>query len=66
MPRGLTAFIARQQFRPGLVGPFVNPFFLARRGLYTEIRRVAPKIQGLLLDIGCGRKPYQELFRSCR
>lgn len=66
MLRGLKAFIARQQFAPGLIGPFVNPFFLARRGLYTEIRRVAPEIQGLLLDIGCGRKPYQELFCSCR
>jgi len=66
MLRGVKAFIARQQFTPGLIGPFVNPFFLARHGLHTEIRRVAPKIQGLLLDVGCGRRPYRELFGGCR
>lgn len=56
-------YIRHQQYAPGLVGLFLNPFYHARRGLRNGISCVAPQMSGKLLDIGCGRKPYQDLFR---
>jgi len=40
----------------------VNPFYFARAGLAKVIRRHASALSGRLLDIGCGSKPYQNLF----
>lgn len=51
-----------QQFLPGLLGIWVNPFYLARKGLYREMTRYAPDLKGRLLDVGCGQKPYARLF----
>ncbi len=56
-------YILAQQYTPGFVGIWVNPFYFARRGLLEEIGKMAPKMKGRLLDVGCGRKPYQNLFR---
>lgn len=56
-------FFRKQSFEPGVAGIFVNPFFFIRRGLFKNIREMAPKLQGRLLDFGCGRKPYEHLFR---
>ena len=56
-------YILAQQYTPGVVGLWVNPFYLARRGLLEEIGKIAPKMKGRLLDVGCGRKPYRNLFR---
>lgn len=53
----------RQQFFPGLLGLFVNPYFLARRALVRAIGDLAPRLQGCLLDVGCGTKPYRDLFK---
>jgi len=52
----------REQFNPDIAGIFVNPFYLARRALWHELANCAPQIQGRLLDVGCGRKPYRSLF----
>ncbi len=52
-------------FKPGLVGLLLNPFYIARRGLYLELARLAPRVKGRLLDVGCGTKPYLELFKGC-
>jgi SAM-dependent methyltransferase len=41
---------------------FINPFFLARRGLWRAMADYAPRLNGLLLDVGCGTKPYRTLF----
>jgi SAM-dependent methyltransferase len=62
MPDQIPTFLRRQSFQPGLPGLFFNPFFFIRRNLYTHIRRVAPLLKGRLLDFGCGRKPYENLF----
>lgn len=51
-------------FSDSVIGVFINPFFISRRGLFRGIRRFATQISGgLLLDIGCGSKPYEELFQ---
>lgn len=58
----LKAYNRAQQFNPGIAGVFVNPFFLARRRLWNAVRVAAPLLQGRLLDVGCGTKPYRSLF----
>ena len=62
MFRMLRSARARAQFRPGILGLFVNPFYFARKGLYTHIKALAGRITGKVLDVGCGRKPYEHLF----
>ena len=52
----------QQSFCPGNVGFFTNPFYFARRGLYKAIKDFSPYLNGRLLDIGCGTKPYAKLF----
>ena len=54
---------AEQQFFPGLLGVFVNPFYLARSALQQAMREDAASLDGRLLDVGCGTKPYRRLFR---
>jgi len=55
-------FVLSQQFNPGIFGIWLNPFYLARKELRREMARFAPMMHGKLLDVGCGSKPYQELF----
>jgi len=43
---------------------FINPCFIARDGIYRNILRNADAISGKVLDIGCGSKPYEQLFRN--
>ena len=58
----LKSYFLSQQFNPGVVGVWLNPFYLARKELYREMAHFAPTLHGRLLDVGCGSKPYQELF----
>lgn len=62
MIKKLREIYKKQQFNPGLLGIFINPFYFARKGLYQEILKLTPDIKGQLLDIGCGSKPYKDLF----
>jgi SAM-dependent methyltransferase len=55
-------FYYQQQFAPGIMGIWLNPFYLARKELRREMTRFAPLMHGRLLDVGCGSKPYRELF----
>lgn len=54
----------KQQFFPGWLGPFVNPFYFARLGLYKAVQQFSVQVSGSLLDVGCGSKPYQPIFAS--
>lgn len=51
-----------QAFHPGILGIWLNPFYLARSGLVKAIKIHAPMLSGALLDVGCGTKPYQRYF----
>ena len=54
---------ARNQFIPTWLGLLVNPYYIARRGLYRGIAELAKGLSGdSLLDLGCGSKPYRRLF----
>jgi len=58
---------AGAQFRPGLLGLFINPFYLARRALWNEISSLAKQVHSedaRVIDIGCGRKPYRSIFKT--
>jgi len=55
-----------QQFQPGLAGVLVNPFFFARRGLHQGLGEFLSILEGEVLDVGCGRKPYAHLTRAKR
>lgn len=46
------------EFNPGIT----NPNYLTRNRLLKEIKNCAPELKGILLDFGCGSKPYQSLF----
>ena len=51
-------------FYPGFFGLFFNPFFFARRELVRHVRLCASAMTGKILDVGCGKKPYQKLFTN--
>lgn len=58
----MVSWLKKQSFQPSLLGIVINPFFFLRRGLYLRIKKLSPQLSGDLLDFGCGRKPYRELF----
>lgn len=60
----LKRYYEKEQFRPSWLGLFVNPFYFARKGLYLHVKEIAPRITGRTLDVGCGQKPYEDLFSS--
>lgn len=61
----IKSYINKQNFNPDISGVLVNPFFIARKNLYENIRAFAFQISGRILDVGCGRKPYEHLFKNC-
>jgi SAM-dependent methyltransferase len=62
MPNLVLEYLKKQSFQPGIFSILINPFFFIRRSLYKGIRRQAPGLKGKLMDLGCGRKPYEDLF----
>jgi SAM-dependent methyltransferase len=57
-------YFNKQQYQPGALGLLVNPFYFARKGLYENMSALADKVTGKILDVGCGQKPYEKLFKS--
>lgn len=62
----ISSLIKKQQFNPDWLGIFINPFYFTRRELYKQIVRYSPQITGRMLDIGCGSKPYKDLFAKAK
>ena len=62
MNGALERLYLREAFRPGLLGLFINPFFIARRALWGAMRDFAPEVRGRVLDVGCGTQPYRSLY----
>jgi SAM-dependent methyltransferase len=56
--------LEKEEFNPGFIGIFTNPFYFARKGLFQNLKEMASPINGKTLDVGCGQKPYRELFES--
>jgi len=64
MFKKLRVLYHQQEFFPGWLGLFVNPFYFARKGLAKHISELAGRITGSTLDVGCGSKPYSHLYGS--
>jgi SAM-dependent methyltransferase len=58
----LKNLILKHQFNPGFIGIFLNPFYIARKGLHKSLTELGMNITGKTLDVGCGTKPYIKLF----
>lgn len=56
-------YLRKQSFQPDFAAIFLNPFYFLRRPLFLHIKSLAPQLNGRLLDFGCGRKPYENLFK---
>jgi len=63
MIKKLKAIYLREQFNPKFIGLFINPFYFARKGLYKNVSELILNLNGKLLDVGCGTKPYQNLCK---
>lgn len=46
------------------MGLFTNPFYFARKRLYVHISELIKKLNGKILDVGCGQKPYRNLCNA--
>jgi len=47
--------------------PFVRPWhfqWLSRRTLASKLQEILPRLQGRVLDVGCGHKPYNPWLNS--
>ncbi len=55
-------YLLKEQFRPSFIGIFLNPFYFARKAIFENIKFYSENINGITLDIGCGSKPYENLF----
>ena len=60
----LKKIIYKESFYPGFIGLFINPFYFARKGLACHVQCLARYVTGKTLDIGCGSKPYEKLFKT--
>lgn len=56
-------FLQKQQFTPSVFGILFNPFYIIRRNLFKSIEKYSFLLNGVMLDFGCGSKPYKKLFR---
>jgi len=64
MKKNILSVYQKEQFNPGLLGLFINPFYIARKGLYKNVSEMIQHLNGRILDIGCGSKPYEHLCNA--
>jgi SAM-dependent methyltransferase len=62
----IAKIIKKEQFQPGFLALFTNPFYFSRRGLYHGILEYGHFITGKTLDVGCGQRPYEHLVASSK
>ena len=61
MLKYLKSLYVKEQFNPKILGLFINPFYFARKGLYQNVSKLITNLNGRLLDVGCGTKPYENI-----
>ena len=62
MSNKIREILKKKSFFPSWWGAFLNPFYLARRGLARAVQSYSKVLHGKLLDVGCGTKPYRSAF----
>lgn len=60
----IKSYLLQHLFRPGIIGFFINPFFLGRSAMYLNVKKFSGYVSGKTLDVGCGSKPYVHLFKK--
>jgi SAM-dependent methyltransferase len=58
--------LKQELFNPGILSLFFNPVFFIRRRLHSQIKSEVSDIKGIVMDFGCGSKPYRSLFIECK
>jgi SAM-dependent methyltransferase len=56
--------ISRERFFPSWIGVFVNYNYFSRREVLKCLKKYFDKVNGKLLDFGCGSKPYKSEFKN--
>jgi SAM-dependent methyltransferase len=63
MLKKFSTLIKKQAFKPsGFFGILINPYFFSRRAIFREVDFFSQTFTGKTIDIGCGTKPYRDLF----
>ena len=62
----IAQIIQKEKFQPGIIGFFINNNYLIRKPLFNAIRKHTLKLEGDLLDFGCGSKPYKSFFKNAK
>ena len=62
LKQNIRKLLHRENFNPTVLGLFINPFYITRKALYRKVKSYSHHIEGNVLDVGCGCKPYQKLF----
>ncbi len=57
-------FVFCDEFVVSSMSILSNPVYILRKGLLDNIAELAQQIQGDVLDFGCGKKPYKQLFNQ--
>lgn len=50
----------KEEFNPKIIGLFLPDYFLTK-ALHYNMLNLTSELYGKLLDVGCGKKPYQEM-----
>lgn len=64
LKKRFVSWLQEENFHPTFLGILTNPFYIARKGLALKIKQKSEFLQGDILDIGCGQKPYKRFFRT--
>jgi SAM-dependent methyltransferase len=59
-----STIISREIFFPSLLGAFIHYAYFCRKNLYKCLSKYFDKVNGEILDFGCGSKPYKSEFRN--
>lgn len=54
------------KFSSNIINIIISPVYIIRSRLYISIKKFAPSFYGSILDIGCGSKPYEDLFLNTK
>ena len=57
----------KSHFETNIFSLILNPFWIARNAIYQEMRYLSvSESYSKILDVGCGTKPYQSLFKTSK
>jgi len=59
-------YYKRQQFFPTWISLFINPLYMIRKALFKAVQNYGKELHGVLLDVGCGTKPYGAILSNAQ